>query len=141
MRVVLDANVYVSAFISTVGAPKQIIDCWQAEAFELITSEPILTEIGQVMRYPKIKQLHGLSEQELQLLLDLLQKESQLVSPTQRIDISKDKPDNRYLECAVAGAAEYVVTGDKKHLLPIGEYQGIRIVSPAAFVAVLKLGV
>ena len=47
---------------------------------------------------------------------------------------------NRYLECAVAGEAAHLVTGDKKHLLPIGEHRGVRIVVPATFLAILKLG-
>jgi putative PIN family toxin of toxin-antitoxin system len=139
MKVVLDANVYVSAFINTHGAPKQIIDFWQAEAFELLTSDPILAEIDRVLRYPKIAKLHKLTEQELQEFLALLQEETQVVSPTQRLQVSTDEPDNRYLECAMAGLADYLVTGDKKHLLPISEYGGFRIISPTSFVTLLKL--
>ena len=48
--------------------------------------------------------------------------------------ITAKESDNRILECAVAGQAAFIVTGDRKHLLPLGEYSGIRIVSPADFV-------
>lgn len=139
MKVVLDANVFVSAFINNQGTPKQIIDFWRAEAFELITSIPILAEIERVLRYPKIVKLHGLSEPELQEFLALLQEETHVVSPAGRLQINSDETDNRYLECALAGLADYLVTGDKKHLLPIGEFQGIRIVSPTTFITVLRL--
>jgi uncharacterized protein len=139
MKAVLDANVFVSALINTRGTPKQIIDLWREEAFELLVSETILAEIGRVLRYPKIVALHQLTEPELQEFMTLLREESRVVEPTDRLHVSPDEPDNRYIECAAAGAAEYLVTGDKMHLLPIGEYQGTQIVSPATFLAVLQL--
>lgn len=139
MKAVLDANVFVSALINTRGTPKQLIDLWREEAFELLISNAILDEIGRVLRYPKIAALHKLTETELQTFLALLGEEV-LVAPTETLHVSLDESDNRYLECAVAGGAEYLVTGDKLHLLPIGEYQGIQIVSPAVFLAALQLG-
>lgn len=139
MKVVLDANVYVSAFINTHSTPKQIINLWRAEAIELLTSDPILSEINMVLRYPRIAERHKMSELELQEFLTLLREESRLVIPKERLQISSDDIDNRYLECAEAGGAEFLVTGDKKHLPPIGQYQGVRIVSPATFLAIVKL--
>lgn len=139
MRAVLDANVYVSAFLNTQGPPQQIISLWQQQAFDLLTSEPILSEIAAVLRYPHIAALHKLPEAELAQFLALLRDESHLIVPTQQLSVSPDESDNRYLECAMAGGAEYIVTGDKKHLLPIGTYQGIRLVSPATFLTVLTL--
>lgn len=139
MHVVFDANVFVSAFISTSGTPKQIIELWRAEAFELVISEPILAEIGRVMRYPKIRERHNLSEKALGQLLELLRKEAHVVDTLEQLSISHDEADNRYIECAISSGAEYLVTGDKKHLLPIGEYQGVRIITPAAFMALVKL--
>ena len=66
------------------------------------------------------------------------------VSPKKRRDccrsVSQGESDNRYIECAVAGGADYLVTGDKVHLIPIGEYEGIKFVSPATFLALLQLG-
>ena len=80
MKAVLDANVFVSALISLRGAPRQIIDRWRAEAFELLTSEAILQEIGHVLRYPKIAALHRLSEPQLMEFLALLREESHIVN-------------------------------------------------------------
>jgi len=59
-----------------------------------------------------------------------------LVEPTHRIDASRDPDDNRVLEAAIAGEADYIVTGDRD-LLELGSYEGIRIVTPAEFVALL----
>ena len=139
MKAVLDANVFVSALISLRGAPRQIIERWRAEAFVLLTSEAILQEIGHVLRYPKIAALHRPSEPQLMEFLALLREESHIVNPTETWAISPDESDNRYLECAVAGDAEYVVSGDKRHLLPLAEYRGVRIVSPATFLMALQL--
>ena len=61
-----------------------------------------------------------------------------LVEPGESIDaIAEDPSDNRFLEAAVAGNCEYIVTGDQ-HLLRLGEYRGIQIMPPATFVAVLE---
>lgn len=139
MKAVLDANVFVSALINTRGTPKQIIDLWRKEAFELLISKAILDEIGRVLRYPKIAALHKLTETELQTFLALLSEEGLVVAPTKTLHVSLDESDNRYIECAVDGGADYLVTGDKLHLLPIGEYQGVQVVSPAVFLAALQL--
>lgn len=139
MKAVLDANVFVSALINTRGTPRQIVDLWRNDAFELLISGPILDEVGRVLRYPKIVALHKLPEPELREFLMLLREESHVVESVERLHVSPDEPDNRYIECAAAGGADYLVTGDKKHLLPIGQYRGIRIVSPAAFLAILQI--
>lgn len=139
MRVVLDANVVVSALITTQGIPQHILSLWRDGAFELVTSEPILLEIERVLRYPKIAERHKLTEAELQEFLTLLRHESQVVAPQTHLHLSADESDNRYIECAVAGDADYLVTGDKKHLISVGGYQGIAILSPAAFLAVVRL--
>lgn len=139
MKAVLDANVFVSALINTRGTPRQIVDLWRNDAFELLISDPILDEVGRVLRYPKIAAFHKLPEPALREFLMLLREESQVVEPMVRLFVSPDEPDNRYIECATTGGADFLVTGDKKHLLPIGEYRGIRIVSPAAFLAILQI--
>lgn len=139
MKVVLDANVIVSAFISSRGAPRQIVDQWRAEAFQLLTSEAILLEVSRVLRYPKIAALHRLIETELREFLTLLREESAIVITTETLAVSPDETDNRYLECAVAGSADYLVTGDKRHLLPLTKYRGVWIVSPTTFLVALQL--
>ena len=137
MRVVLDANVVVSAVVSRRGPPHHIIAAWKAETFELLVSDAILDEVGRVLRYPHVAKLHGLTEAELVDFVALLREESRLVTPVERLGVSPDESDNRYLECAIAGGADYLVTGDKRHLLPIGEYEGVRLLAPAAFLAIL----
>jgi len=138
MKAVLDANVYVSSLLTRGGNAKKIIDLWEGEAFELIISEPILDEIGRVLLYPKIVKIHGKNAGDVENYVALLRKTATVVAPGRRIDISSDESDNRYIECAIEGSADFLVTGDKKHLLPIGEYRGIQIITPATFLALLQ---
>lgn len=137
MRVVLDANVYVSSMVNTQGNPKRIISAWQQGAFDVLISHPILEEIGMVLRYPRIVKRHKQDETAIRRFLKLLENEAIVVEPTEVLDVIKDdESDNRYLECATTGKAQYVVSGDN-HLLEIGEYKGIMILSQAAFIAFL----
>jgi putative PIN family toxin of toxin-antitoxin system len=138
MKVVLDANIYVSSMVNTQGNPKRIISAWQQGAFDVLISSAILDEIERVLRYPRIVKRHKQDETAIQRFLKLLENEAIIVEPTDVLGIVKDdESDNRYLECAVKGKAQYVISGDK-HLLEIGEYRGIVILPPAAFVAILS---
>jgi putative PIN family toxin of toxin-antitoxin system len=138
MRVVLDANVLVSAVLSPRGTPAQILNAWRAEQFDLVISEAILAEISRVFRYPKIAKRHRWSEEQLQAFLDGLAHIAILTPGTLTLAvITDDPPDDRYLECAVEGEADYIVSGDQL-LLRLGIYQGIPILTPRAFLEVLQ---
>src|SRR5919109_1898301 len=138
MRVVLDANVLVSAILSPRGTPAQILNAWRAEQFDLVISEAILDEIGRVFRYPKIAKRHRWSEEHLQAFLDALSHITVLTPGILTLAvITEDPPDDRYLECAVEGEAAYIVSGDRL-LLRLGTYQGISILTLRAFLEVLQ---
>lgn len=138
IRAVLDANVFVSAVLSPTGSPAKILSAWrQAEQLELVLSEAILKEIGRVLRYPRIARRHRWSEAQIQVFMEDLARLGILTPGARPLTvIAEDPPDNRYIECAVEGEAEYIVSGDQ-HLLALGEYQGIRIVPPREFLEVL----
>ena len=139
MRVVLDANVLVSALISPKGSPAAILTLWQEGKLDVVVSKAILQEVARVLRYPRIQEHYRLSEEIVQRFLSLLRKGAIVVEPDEEVQVvERDHSDNRYLECAVAGRAEYVVSGDG-HLLDLKEHRGIRILSPREFVALLKL--
>jgi putative PIN family toxin of toxin-antitoxin system len=138
MRIVLDANVLVSAILSPRGTPAQILNAWRAEQFDLVISQAILAEIDRVFRYPKIAKRHRWSEEQLQTFLDNLSHIAILTPGTLSLAvITDDPPDDRYLECAVEGEAAYIVSGDRL-LLRLGVYQGIPILTPRAFLEVLQ---
>lgn len=140
MRVVLDANIFVSSLVNSQGNPKRIMSAWEEGTFDLLVSEPILDEVGRVLRYPRIAKRHKQDEQAIQRFLKLLRNEATLVEPKEPLSVVKeDESDNRYLECALEGKAQYIVSGDN-HLLDIGEYKGIIIMPPAAFMVFLSGG-
>ena len=137
MRVVLDTNVLVSAIIGPRGIPSQILHAWRSEQFELLLSEATLIEIGRVFRYPKIAKYHRWSEERLQAFLDDLAHMAILTPGELSLAvITEDPPDDRYLECAVEGEAVSLVSGDH-HLLKLGSYQNIPILTPRAFLEML----
>ena len=139
MRVVLDANVLVSALISAKGAPAQILLHWQEGKLDLVASAPILGELERVLHYPRLQERYDLPEELIQRFLQLLAQQAILVEREEALSvIERDPSDNRYLECAVAGEAEYIVSGDG-HLLDLKEYRGIQIFNPREFLALLKL--
>lgn len=139
MRVVLDANVYVSALLTQQGNARKIMDLVEEEKLNLLISEPVLVEVERVLKYPRVVRIHRKSSAEIMAFIEHLRDVTELVIPDVRLSVSSDDADNRYLECAVVGKAGYLITGDKKHLLPIGEYAGVQILSPAGFLAMLRL--
>jgi putative PIN family toxin of toxin-antitoxin system len=139
MRIVLDANVLVSALISSKGAPAKIVAYWQEDKLEVAISPPILNELDRVLHYPKLQERYRVSEQRIRHFLHLLARQAVAAAPSQQLTVIEvDPTDNRYLECALAAEAEVIVSGDR-HLLALGEYEGIQILSPAGFLAFLKL--
>ena len=134
---VLDANVFVSAALSPKGTPATILTAWRAERFQLLISPAILAEIHRVFHYPKVSARHRWPEEDLRLFIEDLARLA-ILTPgehTLRV-IAEDPSDNRYLECAVEGNADYVVTGDQ-HLLRLGTYLRVRILTPREFLGVL----
>jgi putative PIN family toxin of toxin-antitoxin system len=137
IRTVLDANVFVSAIISPLGIPAQILKGWRDEQFHLVLSEEILREIGRVFRYPKIAKRHGWSERQVRLFVDDLSNLAILTPGVITLSVIKDDlSDNRFLECAVEGEADYIVSGDE-NLLSLENFQGTEILTPRAFLEVL----
>lgn len=138
MRAVLDTNVIVSAFINANSIPSTIVHRGKDKTFELIVSGALLAEYRRVLGYPHIQRLHRLTSDEVEKSIAGLKAAEIYVDPSvhQRI-VTADPDDDIFIACAVAGDADYIVSGDK-HLLKIGEHRGIRILQPAVFLALLN---
>lgn len=129
MRVVLDTNVFVSALI-TGGTPEKIVLAARRGQIHLVTSPRLLLELSAVLT----KKFRW-SAPDTQRAIRFFGKLAQVVKPTTRITrITKDPSDNRGLECAVAAKANYIVSGDRRHLLPLETFRGIPILLPRDFV-------
>lgn len=139
MRVVLDANIYISSLISSQGNPASIVNRWLAGEFDVLLSQPIVDEILRVTGYRRLQSKYREIRENRLEFVDLISEQGIWTKPAKLLDVVvADESDNRYLECAIAGGATYVVTGDE-HLLDIGNYQGISIITPAAFVTLLEI--
>jgi uncharacterized protein len=133
--IVCDTNVLISAFLFPGGIPDKIIRAVFAKRLIHATSPDILTEFKRLL-----KDKFQLDEKKCASVLSLVQENSQLVYPTERLSvIIEDPPDNRILECAVTAKANFLITGDKKHLLPLKQYQEMMILAPRQFAEKISL--
>lgn len=127
MRAVLDTNVLISAFVFPGGAPEHIYRRGLEGRLILITSPPLLSELGRVLT-EKFDWEAPYAEEVLTQLVRV----ALVVDPTEQIaDITDDPADNRVLEAAAEGEADVIVSGDR-HLLTLGTWRGIRVLTPAA---------
>jgi putative PIN family toxin of toxin-antitoxin system len=135
VRVVFDTNIFVSAFIQPRSPPGRLLArLIQGDGFELVLSASIIAEVSRALRYPKVRKRIGLDDDDLDLRVAMLGLLATMVSVNSRTvaGVSRDPDDDAILAAAVEGCADYVATGDHD-LLAIGDYQGIRIVTPRAF--------
>lgn len=132
MRVVLDTNVFISSLLG--GRLGLILDEWRAGKFVLIASEPILREYLDVISRPKFR----IPAEEVAAIADYLFKNVEFVTPLETItDVEADASDNKFLEAALAGQAEYIVSGDS-HLLRIKAFRRIPILTTSDFIERLE---
>jgi len=133
---VVDANAFVSALISSRGAPAQVLAAWLAGRFDVVISAAILHELQRVLAYDRLRKYARVRESGAEFV-ELIAGQAIWVEPAEAINVIEDDPtDNRYLECAVGGNAHYVISGDR-HLLRLETHEGIRVLSPAAFMALI----
>jgi uncharacterized protein len=138
MRVVLDTNVIVSRYLSPRGTPARILGKWEEERFILLVSQPILDEYGAVLRYDHLRRLHHLSDDEVEEIIARFRNFSEFIEVAGDLRVIPEDPDDdRFLECAVAGGADYIISGNIKHLGKLGNYQGIQILQPLQFLTLL----
>lgn len=136
MRVVLDTNILLSALLSPHGYPDTIYRAWRAARFEVVTSVDQLAELRRASRYPKFKtvlqpHLVGVMVHNLQRAV-VLERLPQLGAHME----ADDPFDTFLIAMAVAGEADYLVTGDHRAgLLQRGSVGRARVVTPAAFCA------
>lgn len=131
MKAVFDTNIFVSAFAFPGGrADAAILKAAEGEV-HLVISRPIIHEVLDVLA-----RKFDRNPEELARVAVFLSELAEVVAPRSRLKVLRDEPDNRILECAVAGKADAIVTGDQA-MLKLGEYRGIRILSLKDF---LKAG-
>jgi putative PIN family toxin of toxin-antitoxin system len=137
LRAVLDANVYVSAYVRPEGPPGQIIERFlRVAAFEIVLSTEIVEEVLRALAYPKVRKA-GRTEVDPELWFEDILVLAHLVAGEHKITgLSKDPDDDKYIAAGIEGRAVFVVSGDPD-LLTLQEQQGVRIITPRAFLNLL----
>ena len=131
-KVVIDTNVFVSG-LNFKGTPREILNLTWAKEIEVHVSPFILKELEEVL-----EEDFAWGKEQTKRTIDRIKEATRQVRPRIKISIIKEKDsDNRILECALESKVQYIVSGDKRHLLSLKEYQGIRILSPAQFLKVI----
>ena len=134
-KVVIDTNVLVSSLLKPKSKARDIYRLALRGKIKLYISEDLLNELKRVLEYPKFE----IERLQKETFLKNLQRVATFVYPKQSIDVIKeDSPDNRFLECAVEAKVDYLISGDKKHLLPLKNFEGIRILNPDEFLRVYR---
>ena len=132
-RVVVDTNVFISSFFG--GNPRKVIDRWKSGDITLCLSRHIVDEYIEVLRRLGLQ-----DEKELEELLGLFAHGFHLVYTAKTPDLNvveEDPDDDKFIECAVALKAKFVITGDRA-VKKIREYMNIKIVSPREFLSIIK---
>ncbi len=138
MRALLDANVLISAIIRPSGTPGLIIAALlERDAFELVLSPRIVTEVEAALKLRKIRKYLWEPDEALLWLADLAAL-ADLAGDTDRAKgVCRDPGDDAVLSAAMEGRADVIVTGDTD-LLALEEHQGIAIVTPRAFLDLFR---
>ena len=134
MNLVLDANVFVSAYIWH-GIPEVILVRIAKKIDTLFFTDAIINEIEGIIGMPKLKR----SKEQIDYILSNIKKRGKMVavSPQHRVTgVCRDPDDDKYHECAIAAEADYIITGDKD-LLVLKEYGGVKIVNARSYLDIV----
>jgi uncharacterized protein len=135
MRLVLDTNVLVSALLGTGSPPAQLLALWPRGRYQLLTADLQLEELRRVTRYPQIRK--RLRPAQAGELVNSLYELAERVAPLPGVTASPDPADNVLLAIAQAGNADYLVSGDKRHLLALKRHGNAQIVTVRTILDVL----
>ena len=127
MRVIIDTNILVSALLVGTTLPKRLVVLWRDRRFELVTSAQQVDELMRVSRYQRIRD--RISTSEAGGLINGLRDTATMVTNLPSVDVCVDPFDNYLLAMAVAGSADFLVTGDKRDLVSLRLYKGTKIVT------------
>lgn len=134
-RTLCDTNVLVSAFIAG-GPPSRVIEASIDGRIELVLADPVIEELERVLTMKL-----GFEPERLRSITALLTEISvaRVGAPTQPVDaVTGDPNDDVVLACGVSANVQIIVSGDRRHMLPIHEHRGVRIISPQALLAELS---
>ncbi|MBI5301475.1 MAG: putative toxin-antitoxin system toxin component, PIN family [Chloroflexi bacterium] len=143
--VLVDTNVWVSAFINPAGFPARLHRAWLDNRFQVVVSLPLLDELSEVLTRPRITRKYSIQASDVEELLQLMIRRSHIIVPTGSVRECRDPDDDLILETAILGQAQYAVSRDDdikrdldliKHL----DAHGVTVLSVQQFLIKLDAG-
>jgi len=111
LRLVVDTNIVVSAALKPDGLQRTVLLLAITKPARLYVTEAILGEYREVLARPELKIRKGLRQQ----LIQLIDRRSYCVTPKRPLQVTRDPDDNKFVECADAARADYLLTGNQRH--------------------------
>lgn len=136
MRVILDTNILIGALITKGTPPDKLYRAWLRGELELVTSAAQLAELTDVLARPRLQEF--LDADEASVIVQNIGTRALILDEPPAVHLSPDPKDNPILAAAIAGRADLIVSGDKKHLLALREVAGIPIVTAREALARLR---
>ena len=130
IRVLPDTNILISSVFWR-GNPYEVVRRGILGEYQLVISAEILDEVVD-----KLRNKFKFPEESIQELIDILMTYCHIIDVTSKFDVVRDKKDNKIIECAFDGKADYIVTGDPD-LLVLKEFKGIKIVKAKEFLEMI----
>ena len=133
MKVVFDANILISAFFYG-GNPRKVLERVISKTDELFITKEILEEISEVMDRPKFHT----EKEKIDYFISSLEEIGNKIIPRKQIkNVSRDKTDDKYIDCGITANVDYLISGDV-HLLELKEYRGIKIITAREYLEITK---
>ena len=133
---VFDTNILVPYSWRAEFGQDNLLELLEGKA-NLVVSEAILAELQHVLGRPRMQRRHRWDATRIAAFVQKLRLDSLLVEPVHLLNVVRDPSDNRILEAAVAGHADFIVSKDRD-LLDLQAYEGVQIVTPVQFLAILR---
>ena len=141
-KILIDTNVWVSAFLNPSGYPAKIITAWLEDKIQIVISMSLLKEILNVLQRPRIQKKYKYSAEEIKRYLGLIFQRAEKIEPACNINLCRDTRDNIVLETALSGQAKYLVTRDDDikrdpDLIQAMSKSGIEVITVSRFLEVI----
>ena len=131
LRIVIDTNIVVSAALRPYGLQRTVFLLALRKPARMYISQEILAEYRNVMARPALKITKGRQQQ----LLQLVRNRVQVVHPRYKVEVTIDPEDNKFLECADAARADYLITGNQRHFPQF--WKNTKVITSREFVSLI----
>ena len=127
MRIVLDTNVLLSGIFWS-GTPYKILEYWIHDKYQILTTQPILEEYSNTL----IRVSKGKKDSLVNAWMLFIVENGIVVNVRKKFNLSIDPDDDKFIDCAVSGGADFIVSGDA-HLLDLKSVLNVKIIKPNIF--------